>query len=256
MDEDENINFTVRNSANSKSDLEKKESSLHLGPDPYDDTLFRQASDVRKDGQATSNLSLKDFMLQAKNNFMATEGLLFSLGYVFILTFICFPGLSDDSHFNFLSNIKNEANWYNLLCISIFNGFDLTGRYIGGMRCADVSRKCVIIMSAIRTLFVVTFMLIAFEVAPAALFGADWFKLINLALFSITNGYTSTLCAIKAPATVEGEQKGQVGAFIGVTISLGILVGSIAALGMGPVVALTPAAKAAANATDSVIDIE
>ena len=93
---------------------------------------------------------------------MATEGLLFALGYVFILTFICFPGLSDDSHFDFLSNVDNEANWYNLLCISIFNGFDLIGRYIGGTSCADLSRKCVIIMSILRTLFIATFMLIAF----------------------------------------------------------------------------------------------
>ena len=93
-------------------------------------------------------------MLQAQKNFMATEGLLFALAYVFILTFICFPGLSDDSHFNFLSSIDNEANWYNLLCLTIFNGFDLIGRYIGGLGCADLSRKCVITMSIVRTIFV------------------------------------------------------------------------------------------------------
>ena len=71
---------------------------------------------------------------------------------------------------------------------------------------------------------------------------------MNFAIFAFTNGYTSTLCAVKAPATVEGEQKGQVGAFIGVTISLGILSGSVLALGMGQIIEMTPAAKEAAGA--------
>ena len=103
-------------------------------------------------------------------------------------------------------------------------------------------------MSGVRTIFIVTFLLIAFEVSPGWLFRADWFKIVNFAIFAFTNGYTSTLCAVKAPQTVEGEQKGQVGAFIGVTISCGILTGSLLALGMGEIIKLTPAAKAAAGA--------
>ena len=185
-------------------------------------------------------------MVQAGSNFKATEGLLITLAYVFVLTFICFPGLSDDTHFSFLSSLKNEASWYNLLCLTLFNSFDLIGRTIGGMSCADVPRLTVLWMGALRTLFVLTFMTIAFEGLPVWLFQADWFKLVNFAIFAFTNGYTSTLCAVKAPGTVEGEQKGQVGGFIGVTISIGILIGSLAALCMEPIIAMTPAAKAAA----------
>ena len=139
---------------------------------------------------------------------MATQGLLVAITYVFMLTFICFPGLSDDSSFDFLSHVHNEANWYNLICLFIFNIFDLVGRYIGGMPCADVSRKTVLWLSALRTLFIATFLLIAFEVSPGWLFRADWFKVFNYALFSLSNGYTGTLCAVKAPQTVEGDQKG------------------------------------------------
>ena len=109
-------------------------------------------------------------MGQAAQNFMATEGLLTALTYVFILTFICFPGLSDDTHFSFLGNIKEEASWYNLLCLVIFNGFDLMGRYIGGSPCSDIPRKAVVTMAIVRTLFIATFLLIAFEVAPTWLF--------------------------------------------------------------------------------------
>ena len=136
---------------------------------------------------------------------MATEGLLIALTYVFILTFICFPGLSDDTYFYFLRNVSNEANWFNLLCLIIFNSCDLTGRYIGGSPCSDIPRKGVLIMSGVRTIFILTFLLVAFEVP---LFKADWFKVVNFAVFAFTNGYTSTLCAVKAPQSVEGEQKG------------------------------------------------
>ena len=194
-----------------------------------------------------SKLGLKQFMVHAYGNFKKTEGLLLALAYVFVLTFICFPGLSDDTHFSFLSSIKNEASWYNLLCLTLFNSFDLIGRTIGGMACADLSKLTVLWMGGLRTLFVITFMMIAFEVSPVWLFQADWFKLLNFAIFAFTNGYTSTLCAVKAPGTVEGEEKGQVGGFIGVTISIGILIGSLAALCMEPIIAMTPAGKAAGD---------
>lgn len=95
-------------------------------------------------------------------------------------------------------------------------------------------------MSTMRTLFIATFLLIAFDVAPSALFSSDWFFITNLALFSISNGYVSTLCAVKAPMTVEGEAKGQVGGFVGITISTGIVFGSLLALGMGEVIRISP----------------
>ena len=84
----------------------------------------------------------------------------------------------------------------------------MTGRYIGGSPCADLKRITVLVLSALRTIFIGTFLLVAFEVPPAWLFCSDWFKITNYALFSFTNGYTGTLCAVKAPQTVEGEQKG------------------------------------------------
>ena len=118
---------------------------------------------------------------------------------MFILTFLCFPALADDSYFKFLSGNSDEASWYNLISVLIFNAFDLSGRYIGGSSCADLKRKTVLFMAAFRTIFILTFLLVAFEVSPVWLFGADWFKIFNYALFSFTNGYTSTLCAIKAP---------------------------------------------------------
>lgn len=111
---------------------------------------------------------------------------------------------------------------------------------MGGVSCLLLSNRVIKISSALRTIFLVTFLLISFDVAPAALFSSDWFVILNLALFSITNGYVSTLCAVKAPQTVEGEAKGQVGAFIGITISTGIVTGSLLAFIMQYVIEATP----------------
>ena len=82
-----------------------------------------------------------------------------------------------------------------------------------------------------------TFLLVSFDVS---FFKDDWFVIINVVLFSISNGYISTLCAVKAPQTVEGAAKGQVGGFIGITIATGILLGSILAFAVLPVINASP----------------
>ena len=98
------------------------------------------------------------------------------------------------------------------------------------------------LFSGLRSLFILPFLLIAFEVGPDWLFNADWFKLANFCYFSFTNGHIGSLCAIKAPQTVETAKRGQIGSFVGITICLGILTGSICAVGMSEIIKLTPAA--------------
>ena len=185
-------------------------------------------------------LTLFKYIAQAKKNILMTDGLLLALMYVFVLTFICYPGLLMDSSLGFLSGIKNYGSWFSLFIQAVFNAFDAIGRYMGGVYCLILSNETIKILSIMRTLFLVTCLLIAFDVAPAALFSSDWFIIINLILFSITNGYVSTLCAVKAPMTVEGEAKGQVGGFIGITISTGIVIGSLLAFGMVYVIEASP----------------
>ena len=176
-------------------------------------------------------------------NFKMTDGLLWALVYVFVLTFICYPGLASDDTTFFMEGINNYDSWHNLFIQAVFNFMDTIGRYSGGVACLILSNRTIKISAALRTLFLVTFLLISFDVAPAAVFSSDWFIILNLALFSITNGYVSTLCAVKAPQTVEGEAKGQVGGFIGITISTGIVFGSILAFAMTVVIEASPEYK-------------
>ena len=181
-------------------------------------------------------------MMQAKQNILMTDGLLVALIYVFVLTFICYPALSTTSSLNFMSGINNYDSWYFTFMQGIFNAFDTVGRYMGGVECLILSNRLVKLLSALRTIFLVTFLLVAFDVAPT-LFSADWFIILNLTLFSISNGYVSTLCAVKAPMTVEGEAKGQVGGFVGITISTGIVIGSLLAIAMLVVIDASPEYK-------------
>ena len=125
------------------------------------------ASNVHSCGNHESHAPRKEskfrqFINQAAANFSATQGLLIALTYVFIATFVCFPGLADDSSYDFLAGKDPKGSWYNLISILIFNAFDLTGRYIGGSPCADLKRFTVLVLSGLRTIFIVTFLLVAF----------------------------------------------------------------------------------------------
>lgn len=123
---------------------------------------------------------------------------------------------------------------------TIFSIFDTVGRKMGGWKSFDISIKSIKVVTAGRIIFVGSFYLIAFQVGPDWLFISDWFCILNMVLFSFSNGYTSTLCAVKAPSQVPEEKAGQVGAFVGTTLTLGILLGSLVALAATPILQYTP----------------
>ena len=104
-------------------------------------------------------------------------------------------------------NLANEAGWYSLIVVFIYNIFDTVGRYVGGMKYFDLSIRSVNIGSFARIIFMATFLLVDFEVPPTWLFGSDWFKVTNLVLFAFTNGYFGTLGAVKAPGTVKESRR-------------------------------------------------
>ena len=141
----------------------------------------------------------------AKVNLAATDGLLVNLVLIFVITFICFPGLTNDTYFNFLAKVRNSANWFNLSCLILFNLLDTIGRFCGGLESFSLGNRTLTILTWARFLYVATFLLIAFEVKPDWLFDSDWFKIINLATFAFMDGHLGTVCSFKAPQVVQGE---------------------------------------------------
>ena len=95
------------------------------------------------------------------------------------------------------------------------------------------SPRLVIFLSILRTVLIITTIGFALDWAPDSVFGSDVFKVTNLIVFSISNGFVSTQCAIIAPSCVKEDQKEQVGIFVGLFIALGIVMGSLVAIFMG-----------------------
>jgi Nucleoside transporter len=91
--------------------------------------------------------------------------------------------------------------------VTIFNVFDTVGRYFGGIEAFTIQNKWVNYNSYARVVFIATFLLTDFVAPPTWLWDADWFKITNLVLFAFSNGYIGTLCAVKAPGTVEESRR-------------------------------------------------
>ncbi len=167
--------------------------------------------DKREYGLLETNLSQKSiaeepisetftsWYASAKRNFSNTQGLLYAMMWVFVLTFTVFPGAMDTTYYKFMSGMHNEVSWFFLLNSTIFNVFDTVGRKAGGSPRFNWANKVIIGISASRIVFLATFLLVAFQVGPVWLFNSDWFKISNIIIFSVTNGFVATLTAVKAP---------------------------------------------------------
>mmetsp|Transcript_17769 Transcript_17769/g.30087 ORF Transcript_17769/g.30087 Transcript_17769/m.30087 type:complete len:115 (+) Transcript_17769:1179-1523(+) len=110
---------------------------------------------------------------------------------------------------------------------------DTIGRFMGGSLNEKISAKAAITMGILRLVFIPTTILIAFKSNPEWLFDGDWFKIVNMIIFALSNGFISTLCAIKAPSFAKEDQREQIGIFISLFIGLGIVSGSIITLFVG-----------------------
>lgn len=102
--------------------------------------------------------------------------------------------------------------------------------------------KPVLILTYARVIFIATSFIIDYDVGPSWLTGSsgDWFKLLNMALFAFSNGYLSTQCAVKSPSRAPDDSKEAVGTFVGVFITVGIVLGSIVAVGTGQAIRNNP----------------
>jgi len=80
-------------------------------------------------------------MSKAAKNFTRTKGLLPAISYCFCLTFMVFPGLVQDTNFNFLEGWAHEESWFVLSTLTLFNVWDTVGRMAANWKCMRLSRK-------------------------------------------------------------------------------------------------------------------
>lgn len=179
--------------------------------------------------------TLGAFFKQLGQNFLAAWKVLMSLWLVFTVTFIIFPGAFFLSHFNFMGKLgDSEFMWYSQMMILGFNVFDTVGRKLGGV--IKVSPTMTYVLSIARIAFIFTTIYIAKdEVEQTRFIENDAFKMMNMILFAFTNGFVSTLLSIYIPQLVKEDQREQAGIFVGLSICLGIMTGSIVAIPVGHV---------------------
>lgn len=115
-----------------------------------------------------------------------------------------------------------------MIMIFTFNVFDTIGRYAGGAYQLFTPRT-VIILTVLRLVFIFTFIGIGKEWGPAFLFSSDWFKIVNMMVFALTNGYNSTLLMIYGPSIVRDEHKERAGMTMSFHLVGGIFAGSLIA---------------------------
>jgi hypothetical protein len=160
---------------------------------------------LSKKAGEVEHVTLGSLYSGVKENLSSTQGLLYAICFIYIISFILFPGVTNDASFGFLSNsnIHNPESWYQLASVFLFNVADTIGRLGGNLESWELKLSTTKGLTYARSLFFVTFLLTDFAVAPDWIWSADWFKVTNLSLFAFSNGYLTTLCALKVPGTVE-----------------------------------------------------
>lgn len=180
------------------------------------------------------------FLIMMRHSFAIAWPFLTSICFIFLITLAIYPGTTCDTNLSFLADLDPASilAWQYLIFVTIFNIFDTIGRWAGGQPWAMIGDNWTFIGTYARVIFVVSSLLIVYDVSPTWLFGsgADWFKIFNMATCALTNGYYSTLLAIKSPSRAPDDSKEQIGIFVGIFLTLGIVIGSIISIFLGDII--------------------
>lgn len=147
----------------------------------------------------------------------------FIVGLIYVQTFMMFPGVSLKKEISGISKAWNAT-----ILIFVFNVFDTIGKYFSSWR-RFYSKKSTIYLVLIRFVFFAFFLLMAGR-DDIAIISDDWFAIVNIALFSLFNGYTTSCSMVLAPEECENEEKETAGFLMTHPLYLGIMVGTFLAL--------------------------
>lgn len=151
------------------------------------------------------------------------------LTFVMITTFTVFPGVMFNCKLRFIESILSDSNlilpWTFWTIIMIFNICDTIGKLLVDTKLGQVSDAFAYILSFARLFIFADFFLVKFNV-----YQSDWFNLLNIILFGLTNGYCMNVIAVKSPKKAPDDKKATIGIFISIFVILGIMLGSLAAV--------------------------
>ena len=151
------------------------------------------------------------FKAQGKNVFI-----------IYLLTFFMFPGVIIAKPLQCFS-----AQWSIPMVLFLFNVFDTIGRYLPNYS-LFVSPKGMTLFSTLRIFLVISICLIGYG-AFDNFFVQDWWIIINVSLFALTNGAGTALTMIYGTTDFDEKDKEDAGKMMVFLLTLGICLGSITA---------------------------
>ena len=138
------------------------------------------------------------------------------------ITLVIFPGLILDTQ-----QPGINYNWFAVILLTTFNFLDTLSRMAAQIYRFFTYDNIIQWSVITRIWFFVTFILIAIEFEPRWLFGALWFKILNVVLFGATNGYFCAVASYLGTAIVEDELKGRAGIIMSLSCLFGLFFGSL-----------------------------
>jgi len=160
-----------------------------------------------------------------------------SVYLIFAVTLACFPPLtaSVSSNSNDFWELNNGNYFIPVCCFVFFNLGDYIGRfvaeYIQWPKPGKVGMIIVFVLSIVRVAFIPLFLNCNIarepESDPTGTFNSDWFYIIFVILFSLTNGYLSNICMMSAPQIVQDNEKGTASSLMVALLGLGLGSGAL-----------------------------
>ncbi|CAI2366910.1 unnamed protein product [Moneuplotes crassus] len=144
----------------------------------------------------------------------------------FLITFVVFPGTHLSTHFDFMGNSLADQAWFSVIMITLYNFFDTIGRFAGGF-VKIFSPTTIISLTITRLIFIPLSVLVQIGSTPSWIFESDWFRILNMAIFALTNGYNSTLCMVYGPSCTDKNSKERAGIIMSLHLVGGIFGGSL-----------------------------
>jgi len=206
-------------------------------------STYRQTAYVKQDFSGFSSLNSKEINEEIKDvteekemsqweALKKTSYIGIQLVLTFIITFGLYPGTLVSTYFDFLEGTGSRRAWFNIIMITLYAGSCTLGR-ISVSWIRPFGPKTIIFASTSRLIFFATSILIQLGESPTFLFKADWFKVLNVVLFSFTSGHISACLIGYAPAQVSNINKPKVGKLMNFMILAGSVIGTtISAFGL------------------------
>ena len=193
--------------------------------------FFIQSNSTMKKYMANSKATVASESYISIWNKISVEAIIVFI--TFVLTFLVFPAVALFEPLpRWSDRTELDTDWNLAFMGFIFNLFDTIGRFLP-ILFKGVSKDRLYMVLLSRFVFLITFGLL-FMYPCSKTSGAGYYliSLLNMALFSFTNGYSSSLAMGYGPSNVSDENKSIAGNMMSFHLIFGIFIGTMGGKGI------------------------